>query len=254
MIQKPKKLIQSVERSLDILEHLSCEKDGWRITSLARILNLRVSTVHNLMKTLVHRNYVEQDNQTLKYKLGYKSFYLSQSYSGKDNLISLTKKHLEKLNKACNDLVFLGILEDNDLVCLATVKSSRPLSVNPNQVWTNKLHCTAAGKIVLADCSLKELRLIVKKHGLPEFTKKTITDFEKLQLELAKVRKQGYATAFEESVEGISAIGVPIKDVSGHVMASLAIGTPTVRMNSIRKKIILEMLNKTTTDISLSLR
>ena len=251
MTQKAANLIQSVERALDILENLSQQKDGWQITALAKKLDLKVSTVHNLMKTLVSRNYVEQANETLKYKLGYKSFHLSQSYSAKDKLISLTKKHLEKLNKECNDLVFLGTLKDHSLVCLASAKSNHPLSVNPNQVWTNKLHCTAAGKILLADCSSEELKLIIKKHGLSEFTRSTITERKELLLELEKVRKQGFATASDESLDGISSVGVPLKDISGHVIASLAIGIPTVRMNPDRKKKMLEMLKKTAADILL---
>ena len=248
-----KNLIQSVERALDILESLSQKRDGWQITSLAKKLDLKVSTVHNLMKTLVSRNYVEQAKETLKYKLGYKSFHLSQNYSDKDKLISLTKDHLEKLNKACNDLVFLGALKDYDLICLATVKSSRPLSVNPSQVYTHKLHCTAAGKVLLADCPPEELKLIVEKHGLPKFTEKTITDFKKLQLELEKVRVQGYSAVSDESVEGISAVGAPVKDRTGRVVASLAIGIPTISMTPAKKKEMIEMLRETVAEISVLL-
>ena len=250
MSPKQTNLIQSVERALDILETLSLKKDGWQITALAKKLNLKVSTVHNLMKTLVSRNYAEQVKETLKYKLGYKSFHLSQNYSDKDKLISLTKVHLEKLNKACNDLVFLGALKDHDLICLAAIKSNHPLSVNPNQVYTHKLHCTAAGKVLLAACQPEELKLIIEKHGLPEFTKKTITDFSKLQLELEKIREQGYSAVSDESVEGISAIGVPVNDSTGRIVASLAIGIPTIRMTSAKKQEMIKMLRETVVEIS----
>lgn len=245
--------IQSVERTFDILETLAQQKEGCRITELVKKLRLKISTVHNQLKTLVQRGYVEQDNQTLKYKLGQKTFLLAQNYSTNDKLICSAKPYLEKLNEKCGDLVFLGVLNNHDLICSTTVESNQPLSVSPNQVWRDKCHSTASGKILLAYCSPEELRSVLKKHGLKKFTRKTITNFRALKIELKKVRRQGYAISQNESVEGITSLGVPIRDFSGKTIAALGISAPTVRMQRHRRQELLKMLKNTAFKISSAL-
>ncbi len=73
------------------------------------------------------------------------------------------------------------------------------------------------------------------------------------KIELDKVQKQGYALTRDESVEGISALGVPIRDFSGKVTAALSIATPTVRMHRDRRQKLLKMLQKTACEISSAL-
>ena len=89
--KKAGNFVQSVERALDILEILARYKESLRVTDLAKEMRLGITTVHNLLKTLVYRNYVEKDVETLKYKLGKRSFYLSQYYSKNDRLISFKR-------------------------------------------------------------------------------------------------------------------------------------------------------------------
>ena len=47
-------LVQSVERALDILELVSDAENGLRLNEIASRINLKNSTVHNLIRTLAH--------------------------------------------------------------------------------------------------------------------------------------------------------------------------------------------------------
>lgn len=64
--------VQSIERGLTILEELSHEIDGLRITELVKRTNLPASTVHRLLSVFVKRGYVTRDRGGYSYRLDIK--------------------------------------------------------------------------------------------------------------------------------------------------------------------------------------
>jgi DNA-binding IclR family transcriptional regulator len=50
-----------------------------------------------------------------------------------------------------------------------------------------------------------------------------------LQRQLAEIRKRGYATNFEESAQGVTAVGACVRDTAGKAIAALAIACPSTR-------------------------
>ena len=57
-----------------------------------------------------------------------------------------------------------------------------------------------------------------------------MTDVDEVLAELATVREQGYATAFEEFELGLVAVAAPIRDLSGNVVASMSASGPVFRL------------------------
>jgi DNA-binding IclR family transcriptional regulator len=89
------------------------------------------------------------------------------------------------------------------------------------------LHITASGKAILAYLPHERVESIVDRHGLPRRTANTITDRDELFDHLATVREQGYALNDEEEIEGLRAVGAPIRDRDGAVLGSISISGPT---------------------------
>ncbi|NQU99351.1 MAG: helix-turn-helix domain-containing protein [Parcubacteria group bacterium] len=71
-----KKIIQSINRALQILELFSLEKPEWGVTEISKALNIYKSNVHNVLTTLAEKGFVTKDPKTDKYKLGIKFFEL----------------------------------------------------------------------------------------------------------------------------------------------------------------------------------
>ena len=91
------------------------------------------------------------------------------------------------------------------------------------------LHCTSNGKVLIAFLPEDRQRDLLVQP-LARFTDSTITDVDLLLKELATVREQGYATAFEELEQGLVAVAAPIRDLSGNVVASLSASGPVYRL------------------------
>ncbi len=243
-------MIQSVNRIFDIIESLATEKNGLRLGEVAARVRLKVSTVHNLLGTALYRSYVEQDKETSRYRLGKKCFWLAQNYSKNDRLLSAAKEPIKLLSDQCGELVFLGAIINDDLICLVLHESNQPLAVNPNQNWKNKFHVTAAGKVLLAYAAPDDFKHIRQKHGFVKFTNKTMTNPNKLKVELAKIRGRGYAIVKDEGILGVSSVGVPIREEDDSVAYSLSVSLPTASMSADRQWKLIRLLKETAQAIS----
>lgn len=88
------------------------------------------------------------------------------------------------------------------------------------------LHCTAAGKVVLAAAAPAERRRLLPRT-LPARTASTITDRQVLFAQLADVRDSGVAFDYEEDCEDVCSVAVEIEPTVGEkLIVALAVPHP----------------------------
>jgi DNA-binding IclR family transcriptional regulator len=78
------------------------------------------------------------------------------------------------------------------------------------------------------------------------FTENTITSPARLREELEVVRQRGYALDDEEYEKGVRAVGVPVRDIEGNVIAHLSMPGPTNRLTPDRIPEIAQALMEAT--------
>ena len=84
------------------------------------------------------------------------------------------------------------------------------------------LHCTTAGKVMLAFSLRPRLEAMVSK-GLESRTPNTLTTLAELEAELNRVTQLGYAVDDEECYEGVRCLAAPVYDASGAATATVGI-------------------------------
>jgi DNA-binding IclR family transcriptional regulator len=89
-------------------------------------------------------------------------------------------------------------------------------------------HALAVTKALIASSGTRTA-LMTTQGDLEAFTGTTITSTPAMELELARVRRRGYAVDREEYAEGFCCVGAPIFAPDGQVAASIAISTPARR-------------------------
>ena len=110
------KLNRTLLRAIEILELLSRSKEGYTLTELSLIFDYPKSSVFDIIKTLVYKNMVVEDNQTgiTKYKIGLASFLIGSSYINDIDLDeverNITPIDKEK-NNSDNDVHFENMLQ-----------------------------------------------------------------------------------------------------------------------------------------------
>jgi DNA-binding IclR family transcriptional regulator len=94
--------------------------------------------------------------------------------------------------------------------------------------------------VLLAELPRETLRALYPR-GLRRFTSHTKT-FTQLVDELALVLMRGYAINHEESVEGLTAVAVPLRDRGGTTIAAVAMSAPSVRLAPARvREVVVEL-------------
>jgi DNA-binding IclR family transcriptional regulator len=137
---------------------------------------------------------------------------------------------LRQLAQECQESVNLVVMEQGQVVNLEQfVAPSRQVK---NIGWVGRRsppHCTAAGKILMANSEERQLERILAR-GLERYTPQTITDPARLREELMLVCERGYATAQEELEQGLNAVAVPICDHEGQTIAAASVAGPEYRV------------------------
>ena len=72
-----------------------------------------------------------------------------------------------------------------------------------------QIHCTAAGKAVLAFLPADACDDLIARLPLKRYTPRTIVKASALKMELMRVRSAGFATDDEELEEGLRCVGAP---------------------------------------------
>lgn len=227
-------MVKSVSRALWIIEIVSSKKDGLGVTEIARQMDINKSSVYRILSTLVQHGYIEQDEETERYKLGYKFLEMSSKLLESIDLRAEAKPYLRELEKATNEVVHLVVYDQGEVIYIEKLEGTETLRMHSKVGKRAPMHCTAVGKAILAYLPLPVVLDILDRKGMPQHTDQTITDKEVFLNELAAVRQKGYALDLEENEYGIRCIAVPIFDHSGNVIAAVSVSGPTIRMTDER--------------------
>jgi len=226
-----KKIIQSIDRALQVLELFSLEKPEWGITEISKALNIYKSNIHNILSTFAEKGFVKKDHKTDKYKLGIKFFELGSVVIKNMDLRKIAHPYIEKLSKEFNETVHLGVLDEGRVVSIEREESDKSLCSHIEIGKRTPLHCTAVGKAIMVYLSKDKVAAIVEGKGLKKYTENTITTKKDLENEFKKIRKQGYAVDNMEHEEGVRCVACPIRDYTGKVIASMSVSGPAFRIN-----------------------
>ena len=238
--------VEAVSKALDVLEVFRHAEE----LSLAEIsdrLGLNKSRVFRLLHTLVERGYVDRTVDSTRFVLGLK--LLERSACVRADLRTLCLPYMRLIHQHFNETVNLGILEQQQIVYIAALESSRPVRMAEVIGSRSPLHSTALGKAIIAFLAEDQRNELIAGLRLSKFTENTITDSKRLAKELQSVRRTGCAIDDRENDSDGFCIAAPIFDAMGRPAAAISVSGPTDRIQENRKKIS-EMLVGTCNQIS----
>jgi DNA-binding IclR family transcriptional regulator len=231
-------MVKSAERVVDIFEAIAASPRGLGISELARHLSIPKSSTWNLARTLQRRGYVEQDTAG-HFVLGARLFDVGVCARADLRLRSLARPIMAKLVERTGETVFVGILTpDYEVLQLDKVVSRHVIRYDAPLGEKRPAHCTAMGKILLADLPSPQLAAFFRRRRLQRFTPRTITQREALLRALRQVRRVGVAMSVEERVPGAASIGAAIRAETGRAVAGIIVAGPTDRILASRESLI----------------
>ncbi|SFH68317.1 DNA-binding transcriptional regulator, IclR family [Tindallia magadiensis] len=250
--QAPRYPVQTIDKALEVLEILSDEgyQEGLGVSELSNRLNIGKSTVHRILDTLLARNYIEQCEDTKKYRLGWRLFEIGNIIPQQRNLYNFDIGILQELCNRYEETVNLGVRVDDSVVTISKVSPKASLIANLQIGSRESLHATAMGKALICEMTKEEILSILGDRALQAYTTATIVEIDELLDELKKIRKQGFSVDDEEFCAGLTCIAMPVRDYKNEIVAAISVSGASIRQTYSKVESVKEGLKEATDKLS----
>lgn len=226
--------VQSLARALSILEALSDSHEGATLTVLSQTVGLPPSTTHRLLTTLQRQRFVRFDPMSKSWQIGVQAFVVGNAFARTRDIVMIARPYMRRLMEDSGETVNFYILTDGEVLCMAQVESRQMMRAVSRPGGRVRMHCTGAGKAMLAYLPEQDVERVVALHGLPQSTEKTMVTATKLKADLRRIRSRGFAVDDEEYAVGLRCVAAPILDELGAPFAALSLSGPTARVSTAR--------------------
>ncbi len=244
--------IVAVYKIAQILRAFTPDSPEIGARELAKKIGMPKSTVHRYLVALKEEGLVEINPDTNRYHLGLELVAIAGTALRNMNVRQAALRTMNWLAERWKETIDLDVLSGTQIIIIEQIPGQHLLNTGGMLAARLPAYCTSTGKILLAYAGLE----YVLKHipeELPKFTEDTIASRSELLQELEKVRSQGYARAWGEYEEYVHSLGVPIRDMTGEVVAAISISGLAVRIDKKTAEEIIKDLKFAAKEISAGL-
>jgi len=143
--------VPAVVRALDVLELFLDGRTNLSAPEVANGLGLPRTTVHELLATLVEREYVERlPDNAHRFRLGLRVFELGNTYAEALDVVRDGQSVVDEVAARCGETCQLAVLDGRDVVYVAKADGSHDLRVQAPVGRRSTALRTAAGRVLLA--------------------------------------------------------------------------------------------------------
>src|SRR5260221_1833998 len=245
--------VQSVDRALLIIETLAEDDEGYRLSDLSVRPGLSPSTVHRLLATLEKRRFVQFDRYESKWHVGAQSFAVGATFARRRNFVAQAMPYLRKLRDRTRETANLAVVDDESIIVLTRMESREIMRSLTKVGGRVAMVASGVGKAVLATYADADVNAIIRHHGMPRLTEKSIVRPGELFRELEKVRRQGYAIDDEEACMGLRCIAAVVYNDCSEPLAAISVSGMTSRITDARLPALGETVREVAAELTLSL-
>jgi DNA-binding IclR family transcriptional regulator len=222
--------VKTIGRAALVLRALAAAPaSGLRLSEVTKRVGLGKATVHRLLGALADVGFVEHDEVERVYRLGYALFTLGAS-ARRFHLVDMARPGLVRLAAATGDTVYLSVRNGDEAVCVDRCTGSFPIRTLTLDIGDRRPLGIGAGSMaLLAFESDEEIARVLRVNSLPRRDYHGFDD-DTLRRMIADSRKRGFAFNDGRIVSAMTAIGVPVCDSEGRVLAALSIAAIRERM------------------------
>jgi IclR family pca regulon transcriptional regulator len=219
----------SLARGLHVIRAFAGSDKRMTIADVSRGTGLTRAVVRRCLYTLRELGYAGTDGRT--FFLQPKILNLGYAYLSTQPLPIAAQPLLEEVSRTLDESSSIGVLDEGAVVFVARSATKRIMSVTLRVGSRVPVHCTALGRVLLANLQQDLLDTQLARLELRPHTKHTVSSRRKLEDILTSVRKQGYALNDQELEIGLRSIAVPVRNPVGEVVAAMNVGAQASRVS-----------------------
>ena len=181
-------LIAGLEKGLQVIEAFDQERSRLTISEVAQRTGLTRAAARRYLITLTHLGYIRQQEKL--FSLTPQVLRLGQSYLHSARLPRIAQPLLYRLAYSLEEAASVGVLDHDQLVCVAAVSAGRLVSATVQPGTRVPAYLTANGRVLLSALPPASIDAFRERLQPAAITTHTIVNKDRLRLELTRTRAQ----------------------------------------------------------------
>ncbi len=246
--------LQSIHRAVSILRVVSKNNHhGIRLSTICSEVGLKTSTTHRLLSSLVVEEMLTYDPFSKLYHLGFELHKLGGA-AYQYSIIEYCHDAMEKIARETEDTVFLSVRLGASGICLKRVEGTYPVRIfTVDEGSRRPLGIGASNLAILASIPDEQINQVLtfNKKFYPYYNNQTEADIWRL---IKLTRKLGYALHDRIYNNDVIAVGLPVFDLRGEVVAAISVAAIPSRMVRERREKIVKLIRSELKNVSIPAR
>jgi IclR family KDG regulon transcriptional repressor len=232
-------MLNTIKKVGPVLDLFTAEQPEWRMTDMARALEMPKSSAHALVSTLASIGLLSVTSSG-RYRLGWNLLSLAERMRASLDLKGVATPAMQALEADVRENVLLAVLDRREVVYVERVEGTHPMvRLAGVRVGSRApAHCTAVGKVLLAEREPEEVRALLRASGMRALTRRTVTSLEAFEEELKQVRIHGVGFDRQEIVAEVGCLAAPVYDQYGTVVAAVSLAMPWYRFERRERELV----------------
>jgi DNA-binding IclR family transcriptional regulator len=217
-------------RLFSLLELIASKDQLFTLQGLVEETGMAKPTLHRMLQQLEGAGLLVRENNGRHYGIGARlrrmaeSLLLNDTHHGARHAV--LRDLVDELGESCN----LTSMSGNEIVYLDRVETPEPLRFTLHPGSRVPVHCSASGKMILSQLAPAQRRRLLEAAPLKQYTPKTVTDVDRIEDDLKRVRRDGYAIDDEEFLPGLVCAAVLVPSTAGVSNLAIAVQAPVMRL------------------------
>ena len=231
-------------RLFGLLEVIASSDRLYSLQALVDATGVPKPTLHRMLQQLEQGGLLQRDGDGRHYAMAPRLRRLAENLLSNDThhgaRHAVLRRLVEEIGESCN----LTALSGSEVVYLDRVETAAPLRFYLQPGSRVPVHCSASGKVFLAQMTPAQRQRLLAHAPLERMTPNTLTDLARLEREVKRVQKDGYATDDEEFLPGLLCVAVPVPSPHGRSHLAVALQAPTMRLGAAKARALLPALQR----------
>lgn len=234
-------MLQTIEKVGLVLDLFTTSHPEWTLSEVAAEIGAPRSSAHGLLSSLVETGLLHSPRRG-RYRVGLRVTELSEVHGRTVDLEAAGGVPLADLELRTGETSHLAVLCRWRAVYRYRLPGKHTVRAAgiPVEVPFDP-HCSAVGKVLLAQRDPIEVRRNVLDRPLRRATGRTLIDADEVEAEIAEVRRSGWAEDQEEMLTGLCCVAAPVRDALGRTVAAIGVTAPSSRFAERRRELRLEV-------------
>lgn len=245
-------VIHSAQRTLQVLLSFGKPPFRYSLAELVQATHFEKNQLYRSLKTLESVGFlaVGSDGRFGLTKV-VNVLGAASTVGRSSSLVAVATPYLDELAERSGESVNLGALAGDQVICVDYRESASMVRLMLSVGQAGMLHAGAVPKAILAFLpAAQREQYLARLPSLPRYTNLTIVDVNALRADLETTRARGYSISEGEFDESALAVGAPIYDDAGAVIAGVSTGGPRFRVARQQVSVLGRMVIETANAIS----